>query len=176
MIDCRVSKGKSQVMPGSSKLQRLPPRETRAEPGAKANTREKESQLRSLLAAEAAWLKAYQSKDAAAAAAFYAEDGAMLAPHRPLLTGQSALTKFIAQSFRLEGYNIVWHAKKAAVARSGELGYTSGSYEMTFRRPRGKLFFDKGKYLMVWKKQPDGGWKVLFDMSNSDLRSDARRI
>lgn len=168
-------------MPGgsklrSSKLQRLPPRETWTKAGTKGMTRGKEAEVNSLLAADAAWLKAYQSKDATAAAAFYAKEGAMLAPHRPLLTGQSALTKFIAQSFRLEGYDIVWHAKKAAVARSGELGYTSGSYEMTFRRPRGKLFFDKGKYLMVWKKQPDGAWKVLFDMSNSDLPSDARRI
>jgi ketosteroid isomerase-like protein len=127
-----------------------------------------------LLAADAAWLKAYQAKDAAAAAGFYAPEGVMLAPNRPPLSGKDALTKFIAKSFTLQDYDIIWHPKKAEVARSGELGYTSGSYEMSFRQPRGKLFFDKGKYLMVWKKQADGAWKVLFDISNSDLPSGSR--
>lgn len=93
----------------------------------------------------------------------------MLAPNRPLLTGSAAIEKFIAQSFQLQDYDIAWHAKKAAVAGSGELGYTTGSYEMRFRPARGKMFFDKGKYLMVWQKQPDGEWRVLFDISNSDL-------
>jgi ketosteroid isomerase-like protein len=129
----------------------------------------KQIEVNDLLTAEADWLKAYQTKNAAAAAAFYAPEGAMLAPNRPRLSGKNALTKFIVKSFRLDHYDIVWHAKKAEVAQSGELGYTSGSYEMSFRQPRGKLYFDKGKYVMVWKKQADGTWKVAFDISNSDL-------
>ncbi|MGA7930824.1 MAG: DUF4440 domain-containing protein [Candidatus Sulfotelmatobacter sp.] len=65
--------------------------------------------------------------------------------------------------------SITWRPNKADVARSGELGYTSGTYEMSFKDASGKAVADKGKYLMVWKKQADGAWKVLFDMSNSDL-------
>lgn len=135
----------------------------------------KQVEVNNLLMAEADWLKAYRAKNAAAAAAFYAPEGAMLAPNQPRLSGKNALTNFIEKSFRLDNYDIVWHAKKAEVARSGELGYTSGSYEMSFRQPRGKLFFDKGKYVMVWKKQADGAWKVAFDISNSDLPPDQRR-
>ena len=128
---------------------------------------------RSLLAADAAWLEAYQAKDAARAAAFYDNDGAMLAPNRPLLTGRKAIAEFIGRSFELKEYHIHWHANQAEAARSGELGYTSGVHEMSFRKPSGKLFFDKGKYLMIWKRQADGTWKVLFDMSNSDLPPDS---
>lgn len=126
----------------------------------------------SLLAADAAWLKAYQQKDPVLCAAFYDEGGAMLAPNRPLLTGKDAIRKFIASSFELENYDIIWHPRQADVSHSGELGYTSGSYEMSFSQRSGKLFFDKGKYLMLWKRQKDGTWKVLFDMSNSDLPHD----
>lgn len=124
---------------------------------------------RSLLVADAAWLEAYQANDPARAAAFYDSDGAMLAPNRPLLSGKKAIAEFIAKSFELQEYHIHWHANQAEAARSGELGYTSGVYEMSFRQTSGKLFFDKGKYLMIWKRQADGTWKVLFDMSNSDL-------
>jgi ketosteroid isomerase-like protein len=122
-----------------------------------------------LRAADEAWLKAYQEKDAVKAAGFYADRGAMLAPNAPLLTGKEALAKFIAKSFEMRDYHITWRPNNVEVAQSGELGYTSGIYEMSFREPSGKLFLDKGKYLMVWKKHADGAWKVLFDMSNSDL-------
>jgi ketosteroid isomerase-like protein len=121
-----------------------------------------------LRAADQAWLKAYQEKDAVKAAGFYADQGAMLAPNAPLLTGRDALAEFIAKSFAMRDYHITWRPNKIEVAQSAELGYTSGTYEMSFRQPSGKLFLDKGKYLMVWKKQNDGAWKVLFDMSNSD--------
>jgi ketosteroid isomerase-like protein len=94
----------------------------------------------------------------------------MLAPHAPSLSGKSALAKFIANSFTMRDYRIAWRPNKVDVARSGELGYTSGKYQMSFRDAAGKIFSDKGKYLMVCKKQVDGAWKVLFDMSNSDLR------
>ena len=133
------------------------------------------TEVDALLAADAAWLKAYQAKNAAAAAAFYDKDGAMLTPNRPRLTGKDALRKFIAKSFTLQDYDIAWRPNKAEIARSGELGYTSGSYEMSFRPPRGRLFFDKGKYLMIWKKQATGAWKVLFDISNSDLPPTSRQ-
>jgi len=122
-----------------------------------------------LRAADAAWLKAYQEKDAVKAAGFYADQGAMLAPNAPLLAGKDALAKFIAKSFEMRDYHIAWRPNRVEVAQSGELGYTSGIYEMSFREPSGKLVLDQGKYLMVWKRQADGAWKVLFDISNSDL-------
>ena len=92
----------------------------------------------------------------------------MLVPNNPILTGQDAIAKFIARSFRAVGYKIAWRPNKAGVARSGELGYTSGTYKLRFKDASGNAIADKGKYLMVWKKQADGAWKVLFDISNSD--------
>lgn len=122
-----------------------------------------------LRAADAAWLEAYRAKDATLAAAFYSPQGAMLAPNAPARKGKNILTKFIASSFTLPGYNIFWRCQKVEVARSGELGYTSGAYRMSYRNASGKKVSDRGKYLMVWKKQRTGEWKVLFDISNSDL-------
>ena len=93
----------------------------------------------------------------------------MLVPNAPIVTGKDAIAKFIASAFALQDYKITWHPNKAEVARSGELGYTSGTYEMSFKDASGKTSSDKGKYVMVWKKQADGAWKVLLDISNSDL-------
>jgi uncharacterized protein (TIGR02246 family) len=119
-------------------------------------------------AADAAWLKAYQAKDVEKSAAFFGEQGSMLVPNNPILTGREAIARFIARSFTAQDYKIAWHPNKADVARSGELGYTSGTYKLSFTDASGKAIADKGKYLMVWKRQANGAWKVLFDISNSD--------
>jgi ketosteroid isomerase-like protein len=122
----------------------------------------------SIRAADAAWLKAYQAKDVGKSVGFFDEQGSMLVPNSPILTGKDAIAKFIARGFALQDYQITWHPNQAGVAVSGDLGYTSGTYTMSFKDVSGKTISDTGKYLMVWKKQPDGEWKVLFDTSNSD--------
>lgn len=53
------------------------------------------------------------------------------------------------------------------VARSGDLGYTSGLYELKLKGTAGAAV-DNGKYLTIWKKEADGSWEVLFDTFNSD--------
>ena len=123
----------------------------------------------SIRAADAAWLSAYAAKDVDRSLAFFDEQGSMLVPNTPILTGRDAIAKFMARGFALEDYRITWHPNKAGVASSGELGYTSGTYTMSFKDASGKTISDNGKYLMVWKRQTNGEWKILFDTSNSDL-------
>jgi ketosteroid isomerase-like protein len=120
-------------------------------------------------AADAAWLKAFIKKDLDASVAFLDKHGSMLVPNAPIATGKIAITKLISAGFALKGYKLTWRADRAGVARSGELGYTSGKYKVSFKDASGKTILEKGKYLMVWKKQKGGAWKVLFDMNNSDL-------
>ncbi len=62
----------------------------------------------------------------------------------------------------------MWHASDAYVARSGEIGYTTGTYRMS-DRVKGKMLVDRGKYVTVWKHEPDGSWKVQLDIFNSDV-------
>ena len=120
-------------------------------------------------AADAAWLRAFVERDLEEAAGLCDARGSMLVPNAPIATGKRAIRKIIARGFAMPGYELDWHPDKAGVARSGELGYTSGKYRVKFKNAAGKMIFDKGKYLMVWKKQADGEWKVLFDMNNSDM-------
>jgi ketosteroid isomerase-like protein len=50
---------------------------------------------------------------------------------------------------------LVWWPLWAGIARSGDLGFTTGPY--TVNDKPGAWYFT------VWAKQPDGGWKWLFD-------------
>jgi ketosteroid isomerase-like protein len=116
-----------------------------------------------LLAADVAWEKVYVAKDLAKAAAFCDEHVSMLVPNAPIATGKEAVAKAIASDFA-QG-DTTWHPNKVGVALSGELGYTSGTTDLTFKDASGKIVTSKGNYLTVWKKV-DGSWKVLFDSFN----------
>lgn len=120
-------------------------------------------------AADADWMKVFSAKDVDKSVAFCAEDGAVLASNAPIAQGRQAISQLFTGFFSLKNLKISWHADKASVARSGELGYTSGAYQMTFTDQNGKDKADKGKYVTVWKKQSDGSWKVMLDIFNSDL-------
>jgi ketosteroid isomerase-like protein len=124
--------------------------------------------VRELRAADAAWLKTYEAKDVEKAVAFCDDQGSLLWPNAPKATGKSAITKATASAFAIPDFKLEWRPDQIAVARSGELGYTSGTYTWTFKDASGKPAADKGKYLTVWKRQQDGSWKVLFDMFNTD--------
>ncbi len=122
--------------------------------------------------ADEAWEKVYAANDLDKSVAFLDDQASMLVPNAPIAIGKQAIAKVIASDFA-QG-NSTWHPDKASVARSGELGYTSGTTTLSFKDASGKTMSDKGKYLTVWKKQADGTWKVLFDMFNSDLAAPPR--
>jgi ketosteroid isomerase-like protein len=122
-----------------------------------------------LLAADAACMKVFAAKDLEKSVGFFDNQGSMLPPNAPIATGKDALTHLIGSMFAAPDYTLSWHANKVGVARSGELGYTSGAYDFSMKDVSGKTISDKGKYLIVWKKEAHGAWKVLFDTFNSDL-------
>jgi ketosteroid isomerase-like protein len=59
-----------------------------------------------------------------------------------------------------------WYPAYADISASLDWGYTTGPYE--FRaKPEDEKPVGAGFYLSVWKKQPDGQWKVAVDQGSS---------
>jgi ketosteroid isomerase-like protein len=120
--------------------------------------------------ADADWSAAAQAKQADAWVAFYADDAVVLPPNDKMATNKDAIRKTITDLLALPGLSVSWQTTKAEAARSGDLAYTYGTYELTSDDASGKPTSDHGKYSEVWKKQADGSWKCIVDMWSSDLR------
>jgi ketosteroid isomerase-like protein len=121
----------------------------------------------SLLAVDADWAQAYAAKNLKKAVAFCDEAASMLVPNAPIASGKAAVSKAIADD--MASNDLTWHANKAGIARSQDLGYTTGVYHMKFKDASGRVKVDNGKFLTLWKREADGTWKMLYDMFNSDL-------
>jgi ketosteroid isomerase-like protein len=65
---------------------------------------------------------------------------------------------------------LAWQPSYAAMAASGDLGFTTGPWEfkndIKDAKPAGY-----GHFMTVWKKQPDGSWKFVVDLGISHPQS-----
>jgi ketosteroid isomerase-like protein len=123
--------------------------------------------------ADAAWSKAAESKDLDKTVSYYSDDATVLPPNAPAATTKEAIRKVWQDMLATPGFVISWKATKIEVAKSGDLGFVSGTYEVTMNDASGKPVSEKGKYVEVWKKQADGKWKCGTDTWNSDLPASA---
>jgi len=117
---------------------------------------------------DAQWSKAAGANDLESTVSFYSDDASLLPPNAPIAVGKQAIRASWA-SMLGPGVSISWSVSKVEVARSSDLAYLIGVYQMTSKDPQGKPVTDHGKLVEVWKKQPDAKWKTVADIFNSDL-------
>ena len=130
----------------------------------KPNLEASRNELRS---ADAEWSNA--ANDVDAFMNFVALNGSIMPPNEATVTGSENVRAWVTAVMDAPGFSLRWHATTADVAESGELGYTTGTYEMSMQGPDGMPIKDEGKYVTVWRKDKDGRWKVVSDIFNSAL-------
>lgn len=93
-------------------------------PSAAQNTSKAADAVRT---ADQDWLKVFAAKNLEKSVAFCDEQGALLSSNAPIANGREAISKLFAGFFALPNLKISWHPDRVDVARSGEMGYTSGA-------------------------------------------------
>jgi len=102
--------------------------------------------------------------DADALSLIYTDDAELLVPEAPPIKGRKA----IVQAWRGivgSGGNRV-RVEVREVQDSGDWAFEVGSFTVT--APDGALL-NAGKYIVVWKRQSNGAWKVHRDIFNWDI-------
>jgi|CXWL01.1.fsa_nt_gi ketosteroid isomerase-like protein len=95
-------------------------------------------------AAEAGWIPAFRE--------FTAPDGQL-----GNLAGYTDAPQQIAESPDDGNRNLAWWPAFAGIARSGDMGFTTGPVSFdAAHTPR-------GQYFTVWRRQGDGSWKWIYD-------------
>lgn len=74
--------------------------------------------------------------------------------------GAAAVRAYLSQ--QVSKYS--WQPEHAGVAASDDLGYTYGSYGLTWAQ--GAKATEKGFYARVWKRDATGRWKVVADITH----------
>lgn len=114
-----------------------------------------------LFAVEKAFCAMAQSEGVEKAFLYFSADSAVILNRDRLLKGKEAIRKryqTFPQNAKLE-----WIPDFADVSISGDLGYTYGKYTFTSTDSLGHITKSGGIFHTVWKRQPDGKWKFVWD-------------
>lgn len=110
---------------------------------------------------------AFNRGDVAALAAMYDTGAVVLAPNAPPMHGRQNIEAFWAGA-KQQGFktvNLVVNSVELIGAHAIELG----SYTLVVQPPGQGEITDRGKYMVVWRRQPDGTWKLYRDMFNTSM-------
>jgi len=128
----------------------------------------KSSDEQTLRDLDAKWSAAAAAKDVDKTVSYYADDATVLPANAPIVNSKDGIRKLWQDLLTSPGAAISWKTTKVEVARSGDMGCTVGTYELSVTDPSGKPINDRGKYVAVWQKK-GGTWKCGVDIWNSDL-------
>lgn len=114
------------------------------------------------------WVNAATAKDVEGMVVGFADDASLLAPNAPLAAGKEAIRTVWSELVERPGLSQSAEATTVEVSSRGDLGYAVGTYESTWNDPEGNRVTDRGKWVAVYKKQPDGTWKCVLEIWNTD--------
>jgi ketosteroid isomerase-like protein len=93
---------------------------------------------------------------------FFADDAIAFTPEVGL--AKEGLRKQPATPFSI--FELIWEPRTGDVSASGDLGWLTGpSTSINRKGPEPRTSY--GCYLSVWRKQPDGTWRVFIDVGAS---------
>lgn len=130
----------------------------------------READARALREGEvAAFVKDWGGKDVGRIAAHYTDDGDLVVPNAPMMTGKEAIAKDMKEALDDPNWSLALQAVQVEVSRGADLGYTRGTYVLTATDPASKkAVTEKGRFVTIFRKEPDGSWKAVQDISNAE--------
>lgn len=115
------------------------------------------------------------TQNGAAIARLFAPDGVEMPPNAPAVTGRAAIEAFhkaFGKQWMMHGMTIASTATKI----SGDTAYDVGTYKQGLMpQTGGGVFDDKGKYVVLLKKDASGSWLITHAIYNSDNPPPAKK-
>jgi uncharacterized protein (TIGR02246 family) len=109
------------------------------------------------------FMTAFNAKDAAKIAAFYADDAVVMPPNHAIVKGRAAIETYFKGEFK-QDMNLQLRPMESSAA--GTHAFEAGTSTVTIK-DSGAAITDNGKYLTVFKRA-GSDWKIAYDIFNSD--------
>ena len=99
-------------------------------------------------------------------ALLYTENAAFMPPNAGIAEGRAAIRAQLAAFPPMSDFTLT----PIEIDGRGDLAYVRGTFSFKIVGPDGhQVGEDRGKYLEIRRKQPDGKWLIVADIFNSDV-------
>ncbi len=115
----------------------------------------------------AAFLAAVNTSDADRCSAVWAADGVLMPPHHPSVQGHPAIVQYFRNLFSQSRFRFAFTSSHIHI--DGDTAVERVTYTATiWPRDDAPPIEDVGKGIHVYRRQPNGSWKLTYDIWNSD--------
>lgn len=115
---------------------------------------------------EQALLAAVAAEDAAAVADLYAPDAQLLVAFTPPLISPEAIRDDHQRIFDDPNGALTISPSDVIMASAGDYAYSDGTFRLNYTDPASRQAATvTGHYVMVWRRQDDGSWKIIRDIA-----------
>jgi uncharacterized protein (TIGR02246 family) len=114
------------------------------------------------------WSNVAASGDVDAMMAFWTDDALVIPPGQAALRGKEAIRAYLVRSRQAPGFRISWEPQQAQISAAGDLGYLIERTEVTVNASDGTPVTQSYRGVTIWRKQPDGSWKNVVDVTNPE--------
>ena len=106
------------------------------------------------------WVHDLHTKQLEPILKFYEPDAAFLQPNGDRITGSAALRSLFQNIMASFTSDLTLHSRN--LEASGDLAYDSGDFEESLTNlATGAKIASKGSYVVIYKRQPNGSWKII---------------
>jgi ketosteroid isomerase-like protein len=115
-----------------------------------------------IAASSSAFSRAFERGNAAAMADQYVEDATLIPPNGRMITGREAILAFWTPrnpDFRTLAHSLTTDRLEVV----GDVAVEVGTWRQEGQLRDEAARESAGRYLVVWRRQPDGVWKMQFD-------------
>ncbi len=125
-----------------------------------------EADRTALRASDQKFADAVLAQNWAAVAALYTSEASFMPPNGPLVKGADSIQAWMAAFPPVTTFTL----EPQQTDGVGDLAYVRGIYTMNFTMPGATgPTEDRGKYIVIGRKQADGSWLISEDIFNSDV-------
>ena len=97
---------------------------------------------------------------------WFTDDAVALNNGKPPVLGKTSIAADAA--WDPKQYRLEWQPQGGQMGPSGDMGFTWGHYEGHAKDRNGNDIATSGRYITIWKRMPDGAWKVALDASANE--------
>lgn len=99
----------------------------------------------------------------------YTEDAILMPPNNEMIRGRRGTEGFWGAAIKMGVRDAI--LTTIELTEFGNEVREVGNYALKIQPEGRKPFEDKGKYIVIWKQERDGAWKLHRDIWNSNLPS-----
>jgi ketosteroid isomerase-like protein len=105
-------------------------------------------------------------KDVEKILSYWTEDARVILSGQPVYDGKAAIRSFVTAALKTPGFKIHWVSEAPVFSTDGTLAWISSVTETSVADDKGTVSTMKSRAVTVWRKDPDGEYRCVMDISN----------